>query len=84
VECSLSCFGCLGLCLDGFSICLLVGGPLEGRGVLQCGKWCLFSFVGAYGGKEIIGALRTWGGHWRLLLPYIVSLDCGLCVPSIE
>ena len=52
--------GCLGLCLDGFSICLLVGGPLEGRGVLQGGKWCLFSFVGSYGGKEIIGALRTW------------------------
>jgi hypothetical protein len=22
---------CLGLCLDGFSICLLVGGLLEGR-----------------------------------------------------
>jgi hypothetical protein len=30
--------GCIGLCPDGFSICLLVGGPVEGRGVLWCGK----------------------------------------------
>jgi hypothetical protein len=30
--------GCPRLCLDGLSTCSLVGGPLEGRGVLQCGK----------------------------------------------
>jgi hypothetical protein len=30
--------GCLGLCPDRLSTCLLVGGPLEGRGVLWCGK----------------------------------------------
>ena len=51
--------GCLGLCPNRFSICLLVGSPLEGQGVLQCGKWRLFAFFGAYGGKETIGALRT-------------------------
>jgi hypothetical protein len=32
--------GCLGLCLDGLSTCLLVGGSLEGLRVLRCEKWC--------------------------------------------
>jgi hypothetical protein len=52
--------GCLGLCHDGLSICLLVGGLRAGRGVLRCGKWCSLGAFGAYGGKKIIGALRTW------------------------
>jgi hypothetical protein len=32
---------CLGLCLGESLTCLLVGGRLEGRGVLRFGKWCL-------------------------------------------
>jgi hypothetical protein len=51
---------CLGLCLDGLSTCLLVGGPLKGQGALQFGKWHLFASFGAYGGKETIGVLRIW------------------------
>jgi hypothetical protein len=50
--------GCLGLCPDGLSTYLVVGGLLEGQGVLRLGKWHLFAFFGAYGGKETIGALR--------------------------
>jgi hypothetical protein len=40
--------GCLGLCLDGLSTCLRVGGPLEGQGVLRCGKWCPLAFFGLF------------------------------------
>jgi len=59
--CSLfSRFGLSWLCLDGLLICLLVGGLQASRGVLRCGKWRPFASFGAYGGKEIIGALRTW------------------------
>jgi hypothetical protein len=43
--------GCLGLCPDRLSTCLLVGGPLEGRGVLWCGKLRLLASFGAYGEK---------------------------------
>jgi hypothetical protein len=65
-----------GLCLDGFSICLLAGCLRVGRGVLRCGKRLLASF-GAYGGKEIIEALRfgeDLGEDFILLLPHFVSL----------
>jgi len=47
-----------GLCLDGFSICLLAGCLRVGRGVLRCGKRLLASF----------------GGDFILLLPHFVSL----------
>jgi hypothetical protein len=57
--------GCLGLCPNGLSISLLVGGPLEGQWVLRCGKLRLFVSFGAYGGKWTIGALRIWKVHWR-------------------
>jgi len=52
--------------------------------VLQCGKWRLLVSFGAYGGKEIIRALRIWRdleGDFILLLPHFVSLDYGLRVP---
>jgi hypothetical protein len=75
--------GCPGLCFIKFSICLLPGGLRVGR-VLQCGKWRLLVSFGAYGGKEIIRALRIWRdleGDFILLLPHFVSLDYGLRVP---
>jgi hypothetical protein len=46
-----SALGCLGLCLDGLSTCLRVGGPLEGLGVLRGGKWCPLAFFGLFGGR---------------------------------
>jgi hypothetical protein len=42
---------CLGLCLEKLSICLLVGGNLEGRGVLRFGRWCRSAFFCVW--KEI-------------------------------
>jgi hypothetical protein len=39
---------CLGLCLGEFSICLLVGGILEGRRVLRFGRWCQYAFFGVW------------------------------------
>jgi len=41
--------GCLGLCLD-MLICM-PGGYLAVCEVLQCGRWCLSTFYGVYGGK---------------------------------
>jgi hypothetical protein len=35
---SLAVLGCLDLCLDELSTCLRVGGSLEGRRVMRCGK----------------------------------------------
>jgi hypothetical protein len=49
--------GCLGLCHNGLSICLLVGGLQTGRGVPQREKWHPLASFGAYEGKEITGAL---------------------------
>jgi len=44
---SLLILGCLGLCLGESLTCLLVGGRLEGRGVLQFGRWCRHAFFGS-------------------------------------
>jgi hypothetical protein len=46
--------GCLGLCPDRLSTCLLVSGHLKGQRALWFGKRCLFASFGAYGGKETI------------------------------
>jgi len=62
--------GCLGLCPDGLLTCLLVGGLLESKRVLQCGKWRLFASFGVYGGKGIIRALRIWKVSWRRFYPH--------------
>jgi hypothetical protein len=43
--------GCPGLCPNRLSTCLLVNGPLEGLGVLWCGKWHIFASFGAFGEK---------------------------------
>jgi hypothetical protein len=50
--------GCPELCLDVSLICMIVGGPLVGQGVLGCGKWCLHASFGVYGRKGIIEILR--------------------------
>jgi hypothetical protein len=42
--------------------------------VLQSRKWCLLAFFGVYGGKEIIGAWRTWRGPWRIYYPLVFIL----------
>jgi hypothetical protein len=42
------------------------------------------NFFGVYGGREIIGALRTWRGlrgYFIILFSYFVSLDCSICFP---
>jgi hypothetical protein len=49
---------CLGLCLGESLACLVVGGRLEGRGVLRFGRWCRHAFFGVFGRKEIIGVSR--------------------------
>jgi len=36
---------CLGLCPDGLSTYLRVGGPVEGQGALWFGKWRLFAYL---------------------------------------
>lgn len=64
--------GCLGLCYDGLSICLPVGGLRANRGVLRCGK-SLASF-GAYKGKEITEALRAWRRPLRSFYPSSIIL----------
>jgi hypothetical protein len=50
----------LGSYLVVFWICVLAGVPLAGLGVPWFGKLCLFVFFGLFGGREIIGVLRTW------------------------
>jgi hypothetical protein len=42
---------CLRLCLEELLTCLPVGEILEGRGVLQFGRWCQSAFFGVW--KEI-------------------------------
>jgi hypothetical protein len=49
---------CLGLCVEELLICLPVDGSLEGRGVLQFERWCLFPFFGVFGRKEISDVSR--------------------------
>jgi len=46
---SLTALGCPGLCLDGLSTCLCVGGPLKDEGVLRCEKCCPLAFFGLFG-----------------------------------
>jgi hypothetical protein len=47
-----------GLCLEVLLICLIVGGPMAGLGVLWYEKWCLRASSGVYGRKGMIGSLR--------------------------
>ena len=51
---SLVALGCLGLCLDELSTCLLVGGLLVVLGVVLCIRWCPIVFCCVFGGKEMI------------------------------
>jgi len=44
---------CLGLCLEELLTWLLVGGNLEGQGVLRFGRWRRFAFFSVFGRKEI-------------------------------
>jgi hypothetical protein len=57
---------CLELCLGESLTCLLVGGHLEGRGVMRFGRWCRHAFFGVFGRKEIIGVSKIWRGPWRI------------------
>jgi hypothetical protein len=43
--------GCPELCLVVLLICLIVGGPFAGLGVLWCGKWSLHASSSVYGRK---------------------------------
>jgi hypothetical protein len=61
--------GCLELCPNRLSTCLLVGGPLEGQEALWFGKWQLFASFGAYGEIETIVALRIWKVPWKRFYP---------------
>jgi hypothetical protein len=54
---------CLGLCPDGSLICMTVGDPLAGQGVLRCRKWCLRASFSVCGGKRMIETLRTRRGR---------------------
>jgi hypothetical protein len=47
--------------------CLLVGGLLVVLRVVLCERRCPLVFYGVFGGKEIIGVLRTMRRHWRSL-----------------
>jgi hypothetical protein len=51
---------CFGLCLGESLTYLLVGGRLEGRGVLQFGRWCRHALFDMFGRKEIIDVSRIW------------------------
>jgi hypothetical protein len=78
---------CLGLCLVELSTYLPVGGRLEGRRVLQFGRWCPFVIFGVLGRKETLDVSKTWRIPWRILLPrsfvcYI--LDGGLFVTFVD
>jgi len=42
----------LGLCLEELSTCLLVGGSLDGQGVLGFGRWCQSAFLCLKGNKS--------------------------------
>jgi hypothetical protein len=67
--------GCLGSCLDWYSICLPVCGLLEGEGVPQSGRWCAFlPFFDVYGGRETIGALWTFPSPRRTFCPLVFIL----------
>jgi hypothetical protein len=44
---------------------VLVGVPLAGLRVQWFGRWCLFIFFSLFGGREIIGVLRTWKALWE-------------------
>jgi hypothetical protein len=60
---------------------------LGGGGVPWFGRWCLLAFFGVYGGREIIGALRTLRGPWRTFYPhvfYYVSWDYSFCVSVVD
>jgi hypothetical protein len=41
--------GCLGLCYDEQSICMLVGGRPTTPRVLLYGRWCLCAFCSVFG-----------------------------------
>jgi hypothetical protein len=63
---------------------LHVGGHLVDQGVLLFGKWHLFVSSGAFGGKETIGALKTWKEPWKKLsLCSIILCIVGLRLLSI-
>jgi len=38
---------------------LLVGGRVEGQGVLRFERWCQFAFFGVFGRREILGVSKT-------------------------
>jgi hypothetical protein len=85
---SLVILGCLGLYLDGLSSCLLVGGPLEGRCVLQVWKmvptclfWCLWSKKNSRSFEDLEGSLEDILSSF---FAYVVSLGCSLCVPFFQ
>ena len=59
---------------EGFSSCLPVSGLLGGGGVQRFGRWCLLVFFGVYGGRRIIGALRTWRGPQRTFYLHVFIL----------
>jgi hypothetical protein len=61
--------GCLGLCLDVSLICMTIGDPLAGQGVLQCQKWCLHASFTVCGGKRMIETLRTRRGRYEKFYP---------------
>jgi hypothetical protein len=67
----------LGLCLVVFWIYVLAGVLLAGLGVPCFGRWCLFVFFGLFGGREIIGVLRTWKALWKRFSPLC-------CIPCIR
>jgi len=54
------------LCLKELSIYLLVGGSLEGQGVLRFGRWCLSAFSGVFGRKEILGVSKIRRILWKI------------------
>jgi hypothetical protein len=49
---------CLGLCLDKWSICMLIGGLLAAFRVRLCGRWCFCDFCSVYGRKEMIKKIK--------------------------
>jgi hypothetical protein len=78
---------CLGLCLKELSIYLLVGGSLEGQGVLRFGRWCLSAFSGVFERKKSYVFQRSgefYGGYFSFIFSYDVSVDGGLCVTYVD
>ena len=62
---SLVILGCLGLCLDELSTCMLIGGLPAALRMLLCGKWYLRVFWSIFERKRMTKILKAVREHCR-------------------